>query len=306
MSALTQQTANELGVSVFSRYATLAGKEVHYMYWLPKGLADGDNKKVVVCWHGLNRNGRDFDWIAVRLAAKLNLPVICPDTIGRGFSQWAENPEFEYRLGFYHQIVTELLDALNIQKVFWIGTSMGGLIGMNAAARLEGRVERLLINDIGPEVPVEAIDRIKKYAAVPPTFGTIAEMEAFLRAAYAPIGPASDAFWRHVTEFSSRRLSDGKLTTHYDARIIQVLDADNAEAVARGESLWPTWEVYDQIKCPTLVFHGVNSDLCLPVIVEKMESRGPKPKVVHFEGIGHTPMFNNEEQFNLVVDFLFA
>jgi pimeloyl-ACP methyl ester carboxylesterase len=289
-------------MSFSSHYVTVCGKEVHYTRWTPSTVAPrADGAQLVVMWHGLNRNGRDFDYMAPKVAESIGLPVVCPDTIGRGLSQWASDPASEYRLSFYHELVNALLDALKVEKCLWVGTSMGGLIGMNLAGRAStSRITALVANDIGPVVPEAAITRIKSYAANPPSFLTVSELEAFLRQAYKSMGPASDAWWRHIAEISARRLPDGSVTTHSDPRLIQVMDLDNAD---KEGAFWPGWDVYDAITCPLLILHGVESDLLTFETTEAMANRGPKPQILHFEGIGHALSFNNEEQVNTVLKF---
>jgi len=186
--------------------------EVHVTEW-------GDPRKpCVVMWHGLARTGRDFDELAAALAE--DFFVLCPDTIGRGLSSWSANPEAEYSIEYYTGIAGDLLDHYGVDRVGWIGTSMGGLIGMRiASGPMAARLKWLIINDIGPEIPQPAIDRILSYAGTAPDFATLAEAGAWLRAAYVPFGPASEAFWTRMACTSVRRRDDGRFTTHYDPRI---------------------------------------------------------------------------------------
>jgi pimeloyl-ACP methyl ester carboxylesterase len=201
-----------------SHYLQCHGFNIHYTAWGDASLP------VVIAWHGLARTGRDFDALAEQLCAHYR--VICPDTIGRGLSQWSHTPKDDYSFATYARITLDLMDALHIEKAHWIGTSMGGALGLVCAAALElpafkGRIRSLVLNDIAPEISVAAVDRIKAYAGQPPAFDTVPELETFFRAAYAPFGQQTDAQWTHLTETSTRRLPDGRVTPHYDPNITQ-------------------------------------------------------------------------------------
>ncbi len=200
-----------------SRYATCAGYEIHFMEW---GAPDAP---VVVAWHGLARTGRDMDPLAQHLADRYR--IICPDTLGRGLSQWARHPAEEYRLRFYARIAADLFSQLGIDRAHWIGTSMGGSIGTVSASglfepALQGAIRSLLLNDNAPQLADAALERIKSYAGQPPAFDTVAELEAFFRQVYAPYGWLSDAQWRLLTESSTRRLADGRVTPPRPAMVL--------------------------------------------------------------------------------------
>ena len=176
-------------MSFTSNYITCAGRELHYTEW------GAGNAETVIAWHGLARTGRDMDDIAAHLARRYR--VICPDTIGRGLSEWSPAPEREYCLAFYDQLALGLLDGLGLDRVHWLGTSMGGAIGMHAAAgALRGRIRRLVVNDSGPEVAAAAIERIRSYAGSPAAFATVTDREAYFRSVYQPSGAMSAAHWR--------------------------------------------------------------------------------------------------------------
>jgi pimeloyl-ACP methyl ester carboxylesterase len=176
-----------------SSYHRVAGRELHVTEW------GHEHTEVVLAWHGLARTGRDMDDIAAHLAQRYR--VLCPDTIGRGLSQWSPDPDREYCLAFYAQLAESLLDQLGIHRVLWLGTSMGGAIGLRAAAgALRGRIRKLVMNDIGPELPMAAQQRILNYAGNPSAFATVSELEAYFRTIYKPYGWLSDAQWRRLTE----------------------------------------------------------------------------------------------------------
>jgi pimeloyl-ACP methyl ester carboxylesterase len=176
-----------------SNYLTCLGREIHYTEWGP------GHPETVVAWHGLARTGRDFDDLAGHLSSRWR--VICPDTIGRGLSQWSPAPKEEYCLAFYVKLAAALLDGLGVARCHWIGTSMGGSIGtLGAATALRGRIQRLVLNDNGPALAPAAIERIRAYAGSPSSFATVTELEKYFRTIYVPFGWLSDAQWRRLTE----------------------------------------------------------------------------------------------------------
>lgn len=255
-------------------YVPIMGHETHVTEW-------GDPKsKPLVMWHGLARTGRDFDELAAALADEYF--VICPDTIGRGLSSWAKAPDAEYSVAFYARIATGLLDHYKITRAGWLGTSMGGLIGMRmASGDMADRISYLIINDIGPETPQTAIDRICTYAGDQPSFQSLQEAENWFRSVYQPFGPASDRFWRRMARCSVRRCSDGSFTLHYDPKIVVQFTASAHEL--------STWDQYEQIKVPMHVTCGQTSDVLTQPILERMMATGPRPQVTIFDDCGHAP-----------------
>ncbi|MFT5449210.1 MAG: pimeloyl-ACP methyl ester carboxylesterase [Gammaproteobacteria bacterium] len=272
-----------------SRYTQVQGREVHYMEW---GAPDA---QPLVMWHGLARTGRDFDWIAARLADRFH--IICPDTVGRGRSEWSDNPDADYCLDVYAAQARAVVDAAGFDRMYWLGTSMGGALGIRVAATtLRGRIDKLIINDIGPTFPEGPFERIKQYVGTPPEFSTMQELETYFRTIYEPFGYHTDAQWRHMVETSSRRLPSGKLTTHYDPAVVRQMFAHPHD--------YEQWEHYEAIQCPTLVLHGVKSDLLLPEIANEMTQRGPKAQVVEIDGCGHAPGLVQDPHIKLVRDWL--
>ncbi len=272
-----------------SHYRMCAGREIHFMEW------GAGNEEVVLAWHGLARTGRDMDHVAAHLARRFR--VICPDTIGRGLSQWSPEPRTEYCLAFYEKLAVSLLDQLGVQRCHWLGTSMGGAIGLRAAAHgLKGRIRRLILNDIGPELGAAAVARIRAYAGNPPAFATMSELEQFFRTVYAPYGWLSDAMWHLLTETSARRLPDGRVTPHYDPAMVQQFEHYTEDHV-----LWDEW---DALEIPVGVLRGEHSDLLLPDVADALRTRGPRAQLETITGCGHAPALNTEVQYALVERFL--
>jgi pimeloyl-ACP methyl ester carboxylesterase len=274
-----------------SHYLRCEGRELHYTEW------GAEHAEVVIAWHGLARTGRDMDDIAEHLSQRWR--VLCPDTIGRGLSQWSREPEREYCLAFYVRLAVALLDQLGIERCHWIGTSMGGAIGTLAAAGpLRGRIRRLILNDNGPQLAPAAIERIRAYAGTPAAFDTVSELEQYFRGVYKPYGRMSDAQWRRLTETSVRRLPDGRVTPHYDpAMVMQFTHHDD------DYDLWDAWDTLD---LPVLCLRGIDSDLLLRETADAMRKRGPRSVVVEIAGCGHAPALNTPEQFALVERFFAA
>src|SRR5450830_624222 len=285
-------------MSMTSNYVTCIGREIHYTEWGAK------NERSVIAWHGLARTGRDMDELAGHLSAR-GYRVICPDTIGRGLSQWSPLPAQEYCLSFYARLAAELFDRLKIDQAHWIGTSMGGSIGMVCASGLlqpgmKQRIQSLTLNDNAPQLAQAAIERIKAYAGQPPAFATVLELEAFFRQVYQPFGVLSDAQWRRLTETSTRRLPDGRVTPHYDPAMVQQFTLHPNDYLI--------WDDYDAIDIPVLCLRGAESDLVLPETTAEMLHRGPGLRglttVVEVPGCGHAPALNVPDQLNLVSDFI--
>ena len=269
-------------------FLTCQNLEIHYTEW---GEPDAP---VVICWHGLTRTGRDFDELAAALAKRYR--VICPDTPGRGLSQWSDDPLQQYIVPFYAQIALDLANQLGIEQFKWVGTSMGGLIGMVVAALAPERVQKLVLNDVGPEVPVAAVERIRTYAGSQPSFNSVSELEAWLRQVYIPFGENTDAFWRRMAMTSARRTAEGKVTLHYDVRLVMPFENYTGDA-----TFWPFWP---SLACPILVIRGELSDLLLPAQVERMLAENAYVQAVVIPKVGHAPALAVPEQIKIVSDFL--
>jgi pimeloyl-ACP methyl ester carboxylesterase len=285
-----------------SNYLTCAGYEIHYTDWPANPSAP--ERGTVIAWHGLARTGRDMDELAGHLSQR-GYRVICPDTLGRGLSQWSAHPATEYCLAFYARLALELVDQLGLEQLHWVGTSMGGAIGTVCAsglleASLKNRILSLTLNDNAPELAQTAIERIKSYAGCPPAFATVRELEAFFRQVYQPYGFLTDAQWRRLTETSTRRLSDGRVTPHYDPAMVQ-------QFISQPNDYF-IWAHFDALTLPVLCLRGAHSDLVLPETTQAMTQRGPgllgRLQVVEVAGCGHAPALNVPAQLTRISDFI--
>jgi pimeloyl-ACP methyl ester carboxylesterase len=262
---------------------------ISYAEW-----GDPNAARTVVCVHGLTRNGRDFDHLAMVLQEHAR--VICPDMAGRGLSDPLGDPE-HYALPTYVGHMLQLLGKLGLATVDWVGTSMGGLIGMGVAASEASLVRRLVLNDIGPFIPKAALARINTYLGLDLRFASLDQLEAHLREINAGFGPLTDAEWRHLAEHSARRRDDGSFGLNYDQRLGEPMKKGPLEDV----DLWPVW---DQISCPVLLLRGKESDLLLGDTAAEMAQRGPGAEIVEFDGTGHAPALMAKDQIEVVREWL--
>jgi len=264
------------------------------MAWLEWGEAGAAN--TLICVHGLTRCARDFDFLAAEMA-RCGFRVVCPDVAGRGDSGWLGNPA-EYAMPTYASDMRTLIAALEMKSVHWVGTSLGGMIGMTLAAVPDSPLKRLVLNDIGPVLSAAALDRIGAYLGKWPPLPDTDAAEAYVRSVSAPFGPHSDAEWRFLTEHVVRKNRDGSLRMHYDPAIAVPF---NAELPHKDVELWKT---YDAIRCPTLVLRGERSDLLTRDTARQMASRGPRARVVEIRGVGHAPTLLHDDQIAVVREFL--
>ena len=261
---------------------------VTYYEW-----GDAANPKVVICVHGLTRNGRDFDDIAKALSSEYR--VICPDIPGRGKSEWLAHQE-DYSYPVYCADMAALIARSGAQTVDWIGTSMGGLIGMLLAAQPKSPIRKLVMNDVGPFIPKASLERLSTYVGKPVNYDSFEAFEQYIRTVSASFGPLTDPQWRHLTQSTAVKKDDGRWGTNYDPAIALPFTGPIADVV-----LWPFW---DQIQAATLLLRGKDSDLLLAETARDMTTRGPKAKLVEFAGIGHAPMLMAEDQIAAVKNFL--
>lgn len=280
----------------FDSVQCLSPVGLHRMAYVEWG--DAHNPRVLVCAHGLTRLGRDFDRLARALADHYR--VVCPDVVGRGRSDWLREP-MHYVVPQYVADMVTLIARLNAQSVHWVGTSMGGLIGISLAGLADSPISRLVINDVGPRLDAAALARIGAYLGKPVSFATIDEAIDYVAAVAAPFGLRTREQWREITEPSLR--SDGdRWVLHYDPLIAMPFASVTAQSAAAAEATM--WKLYDSIRCPTLITRGADSDLLTRETAELMTHRGPHARLVEFAGVGHAPMFFDDDQIAAVRDFL--
>jgi len=286
-------------------------------YW---EWGDPANDRVLLCVHGLTRTGRDFDTLARRLAGRYR--VVCPDVVGRGRSDWLVNPAF-YTVPQYVSDMVTLIARLRPGSLAWVGTSMGGLIGMAlsgagafAKAMLamrphagmlppdQGiRLDKLVLNDVGPRLENGALSRIGQYVGDSSEFASFQDAVAAMRANSQTFGPHTDAQWADLAKYLYPE-QGGKWVKHYDVAISQALSSQTAEELAAGEQI--LWRSYDAIDCPVLIVRGAQSDLLTRATVDEMLKRNPRARAHEVAGVGHAPTLIADDQVNPVADFLLA
>jgi len=253
-----------------------------------------DNPRVLVCVHGLTRLGRDFDDVA--RAMSRDYRVVCPDMPGRGESDWFDH-KMDYQPPNYAAACAALIARLGVERVDWLGTSMGGIVGMVVASMPNSPIARMIVNDVGPFIPKAALERIAAYTGTDPRFADFAEAEGMFRKNAAPFGIKRNDHWRRLTEISVRSAEEGKLKLHYDPGIAIPFKAGPIV----DSVFWPVWEA---IKCPVLVLRGAESDLLLAQTAKEMTERGPKAEMVEIPGCGHAPALMEDDQIAIVRNWL--
>jgi pimeloyl-ACP methyl ester carboxylesterase len=274
----------------------LPRRHIAYTDW-----GDPDNPHVVVCVHGLTRNCRDFDFLATALSPHRR--VICPDVVGRGQSDWLENAEDYDYYPLYLSDAATLITFIQRQyevpiTIDWVGISMGGLIGMMIAIQSGIKINKLVMSDIGPLIPVAALKRMAEYVGKDIRFDNLEAFEAYIRKISAPFGPLTDDQWQHLTIHSARLHSDGTYSFYYDPKISASF---KAHALLEDVDLWQYWNM---LQTPTLVIRGSESDVLLAETALAMQERGPRAKIIELPGIGHAPIIMDEKQIAIVKDFL--
>lgn len=281
---------------------------------------DPSSQHVVVCMHGFTRNARDFDRLAARLADRCR--VVCMDVVGRGASDWLERQQ-DYDYSLYLSDAAALLARLlhapadpnstaahaEPRSIDWVGTSMGGLIGMLLAAKPNSPIRRLVLNDVGPLVPWSALARLRNmHMPFGARFRDLEHVEMHLREIFANFGPLDDAGWKHVARHSVLPVREGGYMLAYDPAIMGNLNharsgIEFGPNFLSGVDLWPAW---DRVQAPTLALRGGESDVLIPSVAQEMQRRGPQARVVEFAGIGHAPWLMSEDQIHIVSEFLLA
>jgi pimeloyl-ACP methyl ester carboxylesterase len=307
-----------------NKFPSLGPHGFHRLSYVEWG--DSDNPHVVICVHGLTRNARDFDELARALAADCR--VICLDVAGRGGSDWLDHKE-DYGFSLYVADAAALIarvapspvvgarrrlfaapKASRRQQIDWVGTSMGGLIGMMLASKARSPIRHLVLNDIGAMVPWAGLLHLQKaQGAAAPRFESLADVEAHLRRACESFGPLDDAQWSALASRGARRRQDGGYSLDFDPGVIESLRRGAPEELGFGADFLlgvDLWRVWDKVKCPTLIVRGERSPLLTSTTVERMMSRGPPAKLVEFAGVGHAPWLKSAEQIAPIREFLTA
>ena len=275
----------------------LGARGLHRMaYW---EWGDPSNPRVVVCVHGLSRQGRDFDTLAQDLCADYR--VVCPDVVGRGQSDWLEDP-MGYAIPHYVADMVTLLARLNAQQVDWVGTSMGGLIGLGVAGLMRSPLRRLILNDVGPTLQPVALARIGTYLGQPVTYASLDQAADALWAISQGFGPHTREQWLALTRPQIKPDGHGAWIPHYDPAIAVPFRAITTDLVKAGEAM--LWHTYDALRLPTLLLRGAESDLLTRETAQAMTQRGPKARLVEFAGVGHAPMLVQSDQRTVVQEFL--
>ena len=278
----------------------LDARGLHRMAWHEWG--DPANPRVVVCVHGLSRQGRDFDTLARALAGEFR--VVCPDVVGRGHSDRLADPT-GYQIPAYVADMVTLLAQLDAGELHWVGTSMGGLIGLGLAALARSPVRSLVLNDVGPVIEAVALQRIGSYLGQARRFADEQAGADYLWSISSSFGPHTPAQWLALSRPQLRPAPDGDgWVQHYDPAIALPLQAVTPEAAAAGEAF--LWHCWDALRCPVLLLRGAESDLLSAQTAQAMTERGPSTRLVTFPGVGHAPTLVAPEQVAVVRDWLRA
>lgn len=280
------------------RVQCLSPAGLHAMAYAEWG--DQDNPNVLICVHGLTRLGRDFDRLARAMTDRYR--VICPDVVGRGLSDRLRNPAF-YAVPQYVADMVTLIARLDVERVDWVGTSMGGLIGIALAGQPQSPIRQLVINDVGPALGPAAIARIGSYVGQPVSFANLEAAVDYVSVAAAPFGLKAREDWRELVAPTLRREGD-RYVFHYDPAIAVPFKSVTPESAAAAESAM--WALYDHIAARTLLVRGAQSDLLTAETAGAMATRGPRPKLVEIDGVGHAPTLMPADQIAVVRDFLVA
>jgi pimeloyl-ACP methyl ester carboxylesterase len=264
-----------------------------------KEWGNAGNPDVLICVHGLTRVSDDFDLLAERLSAQYR--VICPDIVGRGRSDWLRDPQY-YEVPQYVSDMVSLIARLDVECVSWLGTSLGGLVGLVLASLPDTPIRRLVLNDIGPVLDPLALARIGEYVGQPVRFADFDEALQYIRQTSAAFGPHNEAQWRKLAADVLRQDAQGQWSLHYDPGLALPFKVTTTQAAQAAQRM--LWAAYDAIACPTLLIRGAESDLLSRETAQAMTTRGPKATLVELPGVGHAPTFVSEEQIAIVREFL--
>jgi pimeloyl-ACP methyl ester carboxylesterase len=278
-------------------------------YWQ---WGDPQASHTVVCVHGLSRQGRDFDVLAQSLVERSKTPlrVVCPDVVGRGKSDFLVDPQ-GYQLPTYVADMLQLLAQIKPTTLDWVGTSMGGLIGMLLCAyapSVGASVRRLVLNDVGPVIQWQALQRIGQYLGKSGQFATVQEAADAMWAISSSFGPHTPEQWLALSQPMLKPVPNPQGGTafvlHYDPAIALPFGSTTEQQAKEGEAL--LWQAYDAISARTLLLRGEQSDLLSAATAQQMTQRGPQAQLVEFAGVGHAPTLIAPDQVDSVAQFLLA
>lgn len=258
----------------------------------------GSGDKLLICVHGLTRNGRDFDWLAEALSS--NYRVICPDMPGRGKSDWLKNPLL-YNNNYYVEVVKALVASLGYSQVDWVGTSMGGLMGMIATATTPKLIRKMVLNDIGPYISADGMRRIATYIKDEVKFADKTAAEKRMKEIFAPFGISDENIWQRMFEYGLRQREDGSWSFNHDPKLGAAFKDKDGNIIPLQE--FDLWRIWEAIKIPVFVLRGETSDILSREVAERMQQR-PGTEFKEFAGYGHVPPLMNEEQIGVVKRFL--
>ena len=270
-----------------------------------------DSLLPIICVHGLTRQGRDFDSLA-EYFSYLGCHLFCPDIVGRGDSDWLKNP-LHYTYEQYIADMNAMIARTGVKQVDWIGTSMGGLIGMIMASLPNSPIRRLVLNDIGPQIPIKALNRLSKYAGKDPDFTSMNDAKRYFKLTYADFGNLSEEQWDHLTIHNIREISPGKFISKTDHGVKM--------SPAKSKLAWNVlmnphkalegtlfdidlWHIWRNVTCPVFVIHGEKSDILLPDIIRKMQQIHPDTTVLQIPDAGHAPVLMNQEEQKKIYQWL--
>ena len=277
----------------------LDNRGLHRMaYW---EWGEAANPRVLVCVHGLTRQGRDFDTLARSLCSVYR--IVCPDVVGRGRSDRLADP-MGYALPQYVADMVTLLARLNAERVDWVGTSMGGLIGIGLAAQTGSPLARMVVNDVGPSIEPASLVRIGSYLGQPMRWKTLDEAADALWSVSQSFGPHTREQWLDLTHPQLTTDDEGWLMPRYDPAIAAPYKAITPALAQAGEAL--LWQAWDRLTLPTLLLRGAQSDLLSSATAQAMTERGPRARLVEFSGVGHAPMLQQPDQLAAVREFLLS
>ncbi len=270
---------------------------LHHMAYKEWGASD--NRNVLICVHGVTRVSDDFDALASALSGRYR--VICPDIVGRGRSDWFRNPQ-HYQVQQYASDLVTLIARSDADSISYVGTSMGGMIGMGLAALKESPIRKMVLNDIGPVLNVSALGRIGQYIGQPVTFSSYAEAAGYIRSISATFGEHTDEQWHKLCSDVLKQDKDGRWVKHYDISLAVPMQAITPELAQASQLM--LWAAYDAITCPVLLLRGKESDLLSQETAIEMTGRGPRARLIEFEKVGHAPTLVHPDQIAAITGFL--